>query len=63
MREGRIAMDVAQPFADLARNAVDVAVKTVNGEAGGTTVLDAKIVTPENMEEYIVEGGMAEFVK
>lgn len=63
MREGRIAMDVAQPFADLARNAVDVAVKTVNGEAGGTTVLDAKIVTPENMEEYIVEGGMTEFVK
>ena len=63
MREGKIAMDVAQPFADLARNAVDVAVRVTNGEAMDAVVLDAKIVTPENLEEYIVEGGMTEFVK
>jgi len=63
MREGKIAMDVAQPFADLARNAVDVAVKVVHGEKVDTVVLDAKIVTPENCEEYIVEGGMSEYVK
>ena len=63
MREGRVAMDVAQPFADLARNAVDVAIKSVDGEMSETVVLDAKIVTPENMEEYILEGGMAEYVK
>ena len=56
-------MDVAQPFADLARNAVDVAVRVTNGEDMDAVVLDAKIVTPENLEEYIVEGGMTEFVK
>ncbi len=33
MRQGKIAMDVAQPFADLARNAVDVAVKVVGARA------------------------------
>ncbi len=63
MREGKIAMDVAQPFADLARNAVDVAVRVVKGEAVDRVVLDAKLVTPENCEEYIVEGGMVPYVK
>lgn len=63
MRQGKIAMDVAQPFADLARNAVDVAVRVVQGEDLGTVVLDATIVTPETCEQYIVEGGMAEYVK
>lgn len=63
MRNGKIAMDVAQPFADLARNAVDVAVRVTNGAAMDTVVLDAKIVTPENLEEYIVDGGMTEYVK
>ena len=63
MREGRVAMNVAQPFADLARNAVDVAVRVVGGEEVQTRVLDAKIVTPENCEQYIVEGGMAEYMK
>ncbi len=63
MRQGKIAMDVAQPFADLARNAVDVAVKVVGGESVDRVVLDAKLVTPENCEQYIVEGGMAPYVK
>jgi len=63
MRQGKIAMDVAQPFADLARNAVDVAIRVVKGENVETIVLDAKIVTPENCEQYIQEGGMAPYVK
>ena len=56
-------MDVAQPFADLGRNAIDVAIRVTNGETLGTIVLDAKLVSPENLEEYIIEGGMTEFVK
>ena len=63
MREGRIAMDVAQPFANLARSAVDVAVRVTKGEEMDKVVLDAMLVTPENLEEYIVEGGMEPFVK
>ncbi|NLF28815.1 MAG: sugar ABC transporter substrate-binding protein [Clostridiales bacterium] len=63
MREGKIAMDLAQPFADLARNAVDVAVRVVKGESVDTLVLDATIVTPENCEQYIIEGGMSDYVK
>lgn len=63
MRQGKIAMDVAQPFADLARNAVEVAVKAVKGESVEKIVLDAMIVTPENCEQYILEGGMTPYVK
>ena len=63
MREGKVAMDVAQPFFGLATNAMEVAVKAAKGEKTDVMVLDCDIVTPDMVDEYIETAGLADYVK
>lgn len=63
MREGKVAMDVAQPAFGLAKNAMDVAIKAAKGEKTDELVLDCDIVTPDMVDEYIETTGLSEYVK